>query len=120
MKIVVPCNEKALTAPVSPQFARAAFFAIYDLETGTSEYINNSQALNTPSGAGVQAARHIVDVEAGALLTVHCGPKAFRALQTAGIPVYIGLSGTVQEAIDKYNSGAITPATNADVEGHWA
>ncbi|HPN45381.1 MAG TPA: NifB/NifX family molybdenum-iron cluster-binding protein [bacterium] len=120
MRLAIPCNEQKLTALLGPQFGRAAFFAIYDPDSRTVEYISNSQVVNTPSGAGVQAARHIIDAGAAALLSAHCGPKAFRALQAAGIPVYVGLTGTVQEAIDKYNSGAIQPATNADVEGHWA
>jgi len=120
MKLAIPCNEQKLTAPLGPQFGRAAFFAIYDLETKITVYINNSQVVNTPSGAGVQAARHIIDAGAAVLLSAHCGPKAFRALQAAGVQIYTGLAGTVQEAIDKYNSGAITPATSADVDGHWA
>jgi len=119
MKIAISCKENSLNSEVSQQFGRAPYFAIYDLDTKTIEYINNTQTLNSASGAGIQAARYIVDSGAGALLSGHCGPKAFRTLHAGDINIYINVSGTVQEAIEKYKSGTLAPVKNADVEGHW-
>ena len=119
MKIAISCNEKSLTGKVSRQFGRAPYFAIYDPETGITEYINNTQMLNSTSGAGIQSAQHVVNAGACALLSGHCGPKAFRTLQAGEITVYVNITGTVQEAIEKYISGSIEPVKEADVEGHW-
>jgi predicted Fe-Mo cluster-binding NifX family protein len=54
------------------------------------------------------------------VLTDHCGPNAFRALQAAGIRVYTGLKGgSVCEAVERFKAGALQEATAADVQGHW-
>jgi len=67
----------------------------------------------------VQAAQTAAGLGADCLLTGHCGPKAFRALQAAGMQVYTGAAGTVAEAIAALEQGRLHPASSADVEGHW-
>jgi len=38
-----------------------------------------------------------------AVVTGHCGPNVYRALQIAGVRVYTGVAeGTVQDAVRKY------------------
>ena len=55
-----------------------------------------------------------------AVLTGHCGPNAYRALQTAGVQVYTGLAeGTVRDAVRKYQAGLLREAAGADVQPHW-
>ena len=68
----------------------------------------------TPDGQAM--ARHGVE----AVLSGHCGPKAFRTLSAAGIKIYAGVSGTVEEAIESFKAGELEPLDTADVEGHWA
>jgi predicted Fe-Mo cluster-binding NifX family protein len=53
-------------------------------------------------------------------VTGHCGPKAFRTLEAAGIAVFIGASGTVADAVEQLRSGALERAASPDVAGHWA
>jgi hypothetical protein len=54
------------------------------------------------------------------VLTGHCGPNAFRALQAAGIRVYAGVTGgSVREAVEQFKAGALREAAAADVQGHW-
>ena len=50
----------------------------------------------------------------------HCGPKAFRVLQAAGIRVYAAGAGTVEEALAQYRANRLAEAKAADVEGHWS
>jgi len=119
MRIAVSCKENRKDADVDERFGRAPCFCIYDTDSDSFEFINNNQAYNSPSGAGVQAAQHIVESDVSALLTGHCGPKAFRALSAAEIKIYINVSGTLQEAIEAFKKGELTSAENADVEGHW-
>ena len=57
---------------------------------------------------------------ASAVLTGHCGPKAFRALTAVGIDIYTGASGTARDALDQLEAGKLERATEADVGGHWA
>ena len=119
MKIAISAAGKTLDSQVDPRFGRAAGFIIYDMETGTFEYKDNSQNLNAMQGAGIQSAKHLSDLGAGALITGHCGPKAFTALKAAGVKIFTGAAGTVAEAIEKFKHGELAEARDADVEGHW-
>jgi predicted Fe-Mo cluster-binding NifX family protein len=120
MKIVISARGRDLDSQVDPRFGRAAGFILVETETRAFEAVDNSQTLNTPSGAGVQAAETLSRLGASALITGHCGPKAFRTLQAAGITVYTGASGTVSEALAAWERHELQEAGGADVEGHWA
>jgi len=69
-------------------------------------------------GAGIQTAEMLANSGVEAVMTGHCGPKAFRVLNAAKISIYIGYTGTVLGALNAYQTGEIKPAENADVEGH--
>jgi predicted Fe-Mo cluster-binding NifX family protein len=119
MKIAVSSQGKTLNDAVDQRFGRAAGFVIVDTEDGSVTPIDNVQNLNAVQGAGIQAAKTVVDSGAEVVLTGHCGPKAFRALSAAQIKVCTGADGTVGEAVEKYKRGEFEVAGDADVEGHW-
>jgi predicted Fe-Mo cluster-binding NifX family protein len=119
MKIAITAAGTDLQAPLDPRFGRAAKFILFDTDTRQFEVFDNAQNLNAPQGAGVQSAETVSRLGAECLLTGHCGPKAFRALAAAGIPVFTGLEGSVADAIRLYESGKLETAASADVDGHW-
>ncbi len=119
MKIAISTEGNELSSPVDARFGRARGFIIYDIETGDFVYKENSQNLNAPQGAGIQSAKNVIDAGAGALISGHVGPKAFTTLNSAGVKIYTGISGTVADVIEKYKSGDLSAAAGADVEGHW-
>jgi len=119
MKIAVTACGKDMESIVDSRFGRAQGFLIVDIESGEFEAVDNSQNLDLPQGAGVQAAELVTRYNVEALLTGHCGPKAFRALSAAGVKVYNGAIGTVKEAVEKFKSGGLVASTQPDVEGHW-
>jgi predicted Fe-Mo cluster-binding NifX family protein len=119
MKVAITTNGTSLDGAIDARFGRAPRFIIYDTDAGTFTVIENGQAMDAAQGAGVQAAQTVVDAGAQAVVTGHCGPKAFRALSSAGISVYTTDAATVAEAIDRFRSGALTAASSADVNGHW-
>ena len=104
---------------MDPRFGRAARFLIYDLEEGTFELIDNAQNLGAAQGAGIQSAETVLRAGADALVTGHCGPKAFRVLSAAGIAIYNTQLETVAAALAAYQAGELRAAESADVEGHW-
>jgi predicted Fe-Mo cluster-binding NifX family protein len=120
MKLVFTTTGDNLDALLDPSFGRARNFLLFDLESGTSQVISNQQNLNAAQGAGIQAAQTIVKAGADALVTGHCGPKAFRVLAAAGVKVYNTDAPTVAEALARYRAGQLTEATTANVESHWA
>jgi len=119
VKIAVTSNGTAVESRVDSRFGRAAFFVLVDLDTGAVEVHDNAENLDAAQGAGIQAAETVCNLGAELVLTGHCGPKAFRVLQAAGVQVVVGAKGTVQEAIEEFKRGELVPTGNADVEAHW-
>jgi predicted Fe-Mo cluster-binding NifX family protein len=120
MKIVFTTSGVDLKAPLDSRFGRAPRFLVYDLDSKTFDLVDNQQNLNAAQGAGIQSAETVARLGAEALITGHCGPKAFRVLKAAGIKIYNTDARTVAEALELYRGGTLTEANNADVEGHWA
>jgi predicted Fe-Mo cluster-binding NifX family protein len=119
MRVAVSCQEENLDAEVDPRFGRALKFLLVDTDTLSFDVVENKQTLDLPQGAGIQAAQNLIAHRPDAVLTGNCGPKAFRVLQAAGVPVVVGVKGTVREAVRAYMSGQYTAANEANVEGHW-
>jgi predicted Fe-Mo cluster-binding NifX family protein len=120
MKIVFTTPGDGLSSPLDGRFGRSPKFLVYDLDSETFEVVDNQQNLNATQGAGIQSAETVARSGAKALVTGHCGPKAFRALLAAGIKVYNTDAPTVAEALEQYRSGNLAEAKASDVEGHWA
>ena len=119
MRIAISSQGKELNANLDPRFGRAAYFIIVDPETMAFEVVENSQNLNLPQGAGIQAGKTIADNKVDVLITGHCGPKAFKVLKGAGVKIVTGAGGTVADAIAQFNRGELETSTEADVDGHW-
>ncbi|MGB5749774.1 MAG: NifB/NifX family molybdenum-iron cluster-binding protein [Desulfobacterales bacterium] len=119
MKLAISSTGKNLDSNLDPRFGRAAYFIIVDAETMDFEVVENTQNLNLPQGAGIQAGKTITDHQVDALITGHCGPKAFKVLQSAGVEIFTGAGGKVTDAIGQFKKGELAAASEADVEGHW-
>lgn len=115
MKIAVTSEGPTLQDAVDSRFGRAAGYVLVDTDTMDIRYVDNGDGQNMAQGAGIGAAEKMVASGAKAVLTGYVGPKAFQALQAAGIQVIQDLSGmTVGEAVERYKSGNVTVATAAN------
>ncbi|MBN1841019.1 MAG: NifB/NifX family molybdenum-iron cluster-binding protein [Deltaproteobacteria bacterium] len=119
MRIAVTSTGNELISDLDPRFGRAQYFLIVDPETLAYEAVENKQNLNLPQGAGIQAAKTVVDQNADVLISGNCGPKAFDVLNAAGIKVVTGAKGRVMDAITQYKSGQLETVEGPNVEGHW-
>jgi predicted Fe-Mo cluster-binding NifX family protein len=120
VKIALTAMGDGPDAILDTRFGRAEWFLIYDQETDAFEVIDNEENQGAVQGAGVQAAETVVRAGAQVLITGHCGPKAFRALNAADVTVYNTDAETVAEALARFAAGMLEPANNANVPGHWA
>lgn len=77
-----------------------------DTKEETVQAIPN-EAVTRGSGAGIQAAETIVDLGAEAVITGQVGPKAAQVLKAAGIPVYVGGSGTASQALEAFRENRL-------------
>ena len=120
MKVVVTSQGSDLNSQVDPRFGRAKSFIVVDTETDEFSVHDNTQNRGAAQGAGIQAGRTVVDLGVAAVITGNVGPKAFTTLQAGNVNVYLGASGTVKEAVEKFKAGQLKGAEKANVEGHWA
>lgn len=119
MKIAFSTSGNKLTDLLDARFGRAAKFLVYDLEGETFEVVDNQQNLNAAQGAGIQSAGTVARTGAQALVSGHCGPKAFQVLQAANIKIFYSDAATVADALDAYRQGDLVESKTADVAGHW-
>jgi predicted Fe-Mo cluster-binding NifX family protein len=119
MKVAVTAQGKSIDDKLDPRFGRAKYLLIVDTETMEYQALENTQNLDLPQGAGIQAAQNVINEGVGAVVTGNCGPKAFTTLTAARVEVYIGAQGTVRGAVQDFISGSLTKADQANVEGHW-
>lgn len=119
MRIAITAQGRDMSSPVDPRFGRARYFLVVDTETGEHTVADNSQNLNALQGAGIQAGKNVIDLGVQAVVTGHVGPKAFSTLQTGGVRIHTGASGTVADAVEQFKAGTLSEARGADVQGHW-
>jgi len=119
VKLAITATGPELSSLIDQRFGRARYLLIVDTPERTAVVIDNLAGMNAAQGAGIQAAQSVIDNQAEAIITGHCGPKAFRALKAAGIDVYLAPEGTVADAVDRFDAGELKLAPAADVDGHW-
>jgi predicted Fe-Mo cluster-binding NifX family protein len=119
MKIAITSQGETLQSPVDPRFGRAKYFIVIDSETAEFKATDNVVNLQAAQGAGIQTGRAVAELGVEAVITGNVGPKAFSVLNAAGIKIYLGASGTVEQAFAKFKEGALQETEGANVKGHW-
>ncbi len=118
-KIAITSEGPGLDDALDSRFGRAAGFIIVDPKTLEFEYLDNGNSQVMAQGAGIQAAENVANSGAKAVLTGYVGPKAFAALQAAGIKVGQDLENmTVRQAVEHFNSGQVEWAGAPNRMGH--
>ena len=117
MKLAITATGSSLDSPVDERFGRCGYFVLLDPDTNESEAIENRFA-DASGGVGVQAAQLMIDRKVDAVLTGNCGPRAFSTLDAAGVKVYSGASGLVEEAVKAFKDGRLRPADSPSSTEH--
>ena len=118
-KIAVSSEGPDMDARVDPRFGRAAGFMIIDPDTMAFEYVDNGSSQVMAQGAGIQAAEIVAATGARILLTGFVGPKAFQALNAAGITIGQNVDNlTVRQAVQRFQAGDVPVADAPNSRGH--
>lgn len=117
MKICISSTGTDLTASIDPRFGRCQYFMFVDTQTMHFEAIGNP-AFVAGGGAGIQAAQLVGNKGAEVVLTGDVGPNAFQALQAAGVKIITGVSGSVKEAVERFEKGKFQYTGDPSVEPH--
>jgi len=115
MRIAVTAQGKTLDSPVDQRFGRAAGFLLVDTETMAFDVLENASGAG---GAGIHAAKTVIDAGATAVLTGNCGPNAEQTLRAGGVKLFTGVSGTVAEAVEQFKQGKLVQAQGPNVQPH--
>ena len=117
MKIAITSMGTTLEEKVDPRFGRCHYFILFDTDTNKFEAVENTGAQGM-GGVGILSGQLMADKEVETVLTGSCGPNAFQTLQAAGVKVITGVTGTVQEAINKFKSGELKAISQANASAH--
>ena len=91
---------------------------VVDTETMEFEVVQNT-AVSSAHGAGIAAAQLVASKGIKVVLTGNVGPNAYSALSASGIKIVTGVSGTVGDAIKRFNSGDYQSTSGPSVGGHF-
>jgi predicted Fe-Mo cluster-binding NifX family protein len=119
MKICITSTGPTLDSKIDPRFGRCQYFIIVDPDALSFEAVENPN-LDAAGGAGIQSAQFISNKGVEAVITGQVGPNAFTTLQAAGIKILTGVSGTVEEVVEKYKKGQLSSSPQGPtVQAHF-
>lgn len=104
MKLVMSVQNDSPQTKVDLRFGRCNFFALVDTETGDVSFAANQAS---ESGSGIQAASTVIKMNPEAVIVGNIGPKAFRVINQAGIPVFEGLTDSIDETVKLFKSNRL-------------
>lgn len=111
MRIAITSQGKELSSEICPRFGRANYFIFVDPDTREFEAMPNPN-VSAVGGAGIQSSQQMVNKDVSAVLSGRVGMNAFRVLEAAGIAVFENVEGTIEDAINKFNSKELIPSNN--------
>jgi predicted Fe-Mo cluster-binding NifX family protein len=114
VRIAVSSTGPGLESEIDPRFGRCECFVIVDSDSMEAEAVSNPNVM-AAGGAGIQTAQLVADKGAQVVLTGNCGPNAFQTLQAAGLEVYVGVTGTVGGAVERFKKGEFKPVSGPSV-----
>lgn len=95
-KISVCTSANSTTAPVDGRFGRCAGFMVWEEDGSKAEFMVNP-AIESAHGAGTGAVQGLLKKGVGVVISSRVGPKAFAALQQAGVKIYGAIEGNKAE-----------------------
>ena len=118
MKIAVSSCGIFLDSPIDPRFGRCDYFVIVDtIDMSFEVFDNDGEGLT--QGAGIQSAQFVVSKGAEVVITGNIGPNAIRALSAVGVEAVLCQTGSIKDAIGKYQKGLLNSVNGANVRDHY-
>ncbi len=117
MKVAVASQGPHLDSPVDDRFGRSPYFILADPSSKDHCVLPNPNVA-AAQGAGTRTAQLLGEQGVDAVLVGHIGPNPLAAFATAGITVYTGIRGTVDDALEDFLSGRLTEVSEPTVPSH--
>lgn len=107
MKVAISSQGKRRDSPVELWFGRAAYYLILDTDNMTFDALENEAAGDSADIDEINAARLVINAGAQAVLTGNCGLDVRHMFATAGVKLFQGVPGTVEEAVAQFKDGKL-------------
>ena len=117
MRVAVSSTGNKLDSQIDPRFGRCTYFLIIETDDMSFEVVNNEN-IALGGGAGIQSAQFVASKGVSAVLTGNCGPNAVRTLGAAGLDLFVGQTGTVKQAVERFKNGELTATNTPNVSDH--
>ncbi len=98
MKIAIASEGNSLNSKMDSRFGRCAYFAIYDTETKSTDFLSNP-GKDASGGAGSAAARFIAENGVEKIVASEIGNKAMPALEKLNIEIHYAEGKIISEII---------------------
>jgi len=118
MKVAVSSSGTNLDSQIDPRFGRCAHFVIVNTDDMSFEAFDN-EGMALGGGAGIQSSQFVASKGAGAIITGNIGPNAVQTLSATGVEIFMGQTGSVGEAVERYRRGEIKPEGSPNVTDHY-
>ncbi len=107
MRVGVSATGSDLNARVDDRFGRCAWFLVVDTDSLEFDALENRHA-EEEMGAGVAAARDLIDERIDAVISGQVGPKAYEVLKALNVDIFLVSGGiTVMEALERRKRGEL-------------
>jgi len=118
MKICIPTEtSEGMGAQVYGHFGSAPYFALYDTDKDTVEFIDNSNQHHSHGTCHPMAA--LAGIPLSAVVCGGMGARAVQKLNEAGIKAYMATPGTVADIAAVFAKGGLKEITvEGACEGH--
>jgi predicted Fe-Mo cluster-binding NifX family protein len=102
LKVAVSAEGPDLDARVGDRLGLSPYLLIFDLESKLFEALRSPR--DSGSGAGMEVVALIIAKRSNVVLTGWCSPSADKYLSAYDVGIVRGMSGTVAEALDKFQT----------------
>ena len=114
MKIGISSTGKDMNSQIDPRFGRCAYFMIIQTDDMNLDVFENEYK-SLGGGAGIQSAGFLHSKDVKVVLTGNCGPNAMNVFSEGNIQVITGQAGKIQDIVEKFKNGELTPSVNPTV-----
>ncbi|MDI9448306.1 MAG: NifB/NifX family molybdenum-iron cluster-binding protein [Bacillota bacterium] len=118
LKIAICSQGPGLDCVVDQRFGRCFYYVLVSADQKQHQAVPNP-SVGASGGAGVQAAQFLVDKGVNTVLVGNIGPKALAVLNSGGVKVYTGISGTVAETLEQFQQGKLRLVAESTVPSHF-
>lgn len=107
MRVGVSASGGDLTARVDDRFGRCPWFLVVDTDSLEFDALENSH-VEEEMGAGMAAAKDLIDKHIDAVISGQMGPRAYEVLKALNIDIFLVPGGiTVKDALERLKRGEL-------------